>query len=87
MAEAVATGRPVRYLASAQISKEDIARSIASEDGISYGPVLVPVFDSDLSERARVVSTPDGRGGSRLPASRQLFSMDRRLADGATADE
>lgn len=41
LAEAVATGRPVRYLASAKISKEDIARRIAVEDGIHQGLVCV----------------------------------------------
>jgi len=41
LAEANAVGRPVRYLASAEISKEDIARRIAAEDGITQGPVCV----------------------------------------------
>ena len=41
LAEAVSTGRPVRYLASAKVSKEDIARSIAAEDGIRQGLVCV----------------------------------------------
>src|SRR5438132_4301171 len=39
LAEANAVGRPVRYLASADVSKEDIARRIAAEDGITNGPV------------------------------------------------
>jgi len=34
LAEAVSVGRPVRYLASAKVSKEDIARGIAVEDGV-----------------------------------------------------
>src|SRR5712691_2916366 len=33
-----------------------------------------------------VVSPPDGHGRSGLPPSRQLLSVDRRLADGTTAD-
>ncbi len=41
LAEANALGRPVRYLASAEVSKEDIARRIAAEDGITQGPVCV----------------------------------------------
>jgi hypothetical protein len=41
LAEAVATGRPVRYLASAKISKEDTARRIAVDDGIHQGLVCV----------------------------------------------
>jgi hypothetical protein len=41
LAEAAATGRPVRYLASAKASKEDIARGIAEEDGIHQGLVCV----------------------------------------------
>ena len=41
LAEAVATGRPVRYLASAKISKEDIAHGIAVEDDIRQGLVCV----------------------------------------------
>ena len=41
LAEAVATGRPVRYLASAKVSKEDTARRIAAEDGIRQGLVCV----------------------------------------------
>jgi hypothetical protein len=39
--EAVSTGRPVRYLASAKASKEDIARGIALEDGVTQGLVCV----------------------------------------------
>jgi len=39
--EAVVAGRPVRYLASAEVSKEDIARRIAAEDGITRGLVCV----------------------------------------------
>jgi hypothetical protein len=38
---AAAVGRPVRYLASAEVSKENIARRIAAEDGISDGLVCV----------------------------------------------
>jgi len=41
LAEANAAGRPVRYLASAEVSKEDIARRIAADDGITHGPVCV----------------------------------------------
>ena len=41
LAEAVSAGRPVRYLASAKASKEDIARGIALEDGIRQGLVCV----------------------------------------------
>src|SRR6202022_4928441 len=47
---------------------------------------LVPLLNSDVPEWARVVSPPDGCGRSELPARRQLLSVDRRLADGATAD-
>lgn len=32
-------GRPVRYLSSARESKEEIARAIARQDGISQGPI------------------------------------------------
>jgi hypothetical protein len=41
LAEAVATGRPVRYLPSSALSKGDIARRIAAEDEITYGLVCV----------------------------------------------
>jgi hypothetical protein len=41
LAEAVATRRPVRYLASAAFSKEKIARGIAAQDGITAGLVCV----------------------------------------------
>src|SRR6266566_832263 len=41
LAEVVAAGRPVRYLASSTVSKEKIARRIATEDGITSGPVCV----------------------------------------------
>src|SRR5438445_1190182 len=41
LAQAVATGRPVRYLASSKVSKEDIARGIAAKDGITDGLVCV----------------------------------------------
>src|SRR6266849_4903295 len=34
LAETLAAGRPVRYLASADASKENIARRIAAKDGI-----------------------------------------------------
>jgi hypothetical protein len=41
LAEVVAAGRPVHYLASSTVSKEKIARRIAAEDGITSGPVCV----------------------------------------------
>jgi hypothetical protein len=41
LAEAVSAGRPVRYLASAKASKENIARGIAVEDGLRQGLVCV----------------------------------------------
>src|SRR5256712_1972246 len=41
LAEVVAAGRRVRYLASSTVSKEKIARRIAAEDGITSGPVCV----------------------------------------------
>jgi hypothetical protein len=41
LAEAMATRRPVQYLASSKLSKEDIARRICTEDGISHGLVCV----------------------------------------------
>lgn len=40
-AEAIRTGRPIRYLPSAATSKEEIAREIATEDGISAGLICV----------------------------------------------
>ena len=41
LAEAGRLQRPVRYLASSKISKEDVARAIAGEDRISDGLVCV----------------------------------------------
>lgn len=41
---AESAGRPVRYLASSQISKEETARQIAREDGITSG--LIAVFSA-----------------------------------------
>jgi len=41
LAEATSVGRPVRYVASAKVSKEDIARHIAAKDGITHGLVCV----------------------------------------------
>src|SRR3989475_11650044 len=41
LAEVVAAGRPVRYLASSTVSEWKIARRIAAEDGITNGPVCV----------------------------------------------
>ena len=41
LAEASAVGRPVRYLASPALSKEDIARRISAEDSITTGLVCV----------------------------------------------
>lgn len=39
--EAQKLARPVRYLTSAQVSKEEIARTIAAEDGIEKGLICV----------------------------------------------
>ena len=41
LAEAASLGRPVQYLSSSQVSKEDIARGIASREGIRDGLVCV----------------------------------------------
>ena len=41
LAEAASSGRPIRYLASAKASKENIARRIAVEDDIRQGLVCV----------------------------------------------
>jgi len=41
LAEAEASGRPVTYLASSQVSKEEIARRIAAKEGIRDGLVCV----------------------------------------------
>ncbi len=41
LAEAEALGRPVKYLASSQVSKEEIARGIAAKEGIRDGLVCV----------------------------------------------
>jgi hypothetical protein len=40
-AEAESVGRPVKYLASSQVSKEDIAREMAAKQGIHEGLVCV----------------------------------------------
>ena len=41
LAEAEALGRPVKYLTSSQVSKEEIARGIAAQEGIRDGLVCV----------------------------------------------
>lgn len=41
LAVAQETGRPVRYLASSRVSKEEIARTIAREDGVKEGLICV----------------------------------------------
>src|SRR5438445_13589118 len=41
LTEAMAARRPVRYLASSALSKQDIARRIAAEDEITHGLVCV----------------------------------------------
>jgi hypothetical protein len=41
LAEAEALGRPVKYLTSSQVSKEEIARGIAAKEGIRDGLVCV----------------------------------------------
>ena len=41
LAEATALGRPVKYLSSSQVSKEELARGIANQDGIREGLVCV----------------------------------------------
>ena len=51
LAEGVATGRPVRYLASAKASKEDIARRIAVEDGVTQGLVRGADQRRDVPQR------------------------------------
>jgi len=43
-ASAEKTGRPFRYLASSQISKEALARQIAREDGVTSG--LIAIFSA-----------------------------------------
>lgn len=42
MAVAESLGRPVKYLASRQVSEERIARGIAAKEGIPGGLVCVP---------------------------------------------
>lgn len=41
LAEAEASGRPVKYLTSSQVSTEEIARGIAARDGIGEGLVCL----------------------------------------------
>src|SRR5690242_2634939 len=41
IAQALAAGRPVRYLASPLTCKEDVARQIAKADGIEQGLICV----------------------------------------------
>jgi hypothetical protein len=41
LAEAGSLGRPVKYLTSSQVSKEEIARGIAAKEGIRHGLVCV----------------------------------------------
>ena len=41
LAEACATGRPVQFVRTAHTSKEDLARGIATRDGITSGLVCV----------------------------------------------
>jgi hypothetical protein len=41
LALAEAAGRPVRYLSSSQVRKEDVARQIARDDGITRGLICV----------------------------------------------
>jgi hypothetical protein len=66
LAAAQEAGRPVRYLASSRVSKEDIARAIALEDGVKEGLICVlksvePCSSFDLhrdaaTKTARIVS-------------------------------
>lgn len=53
---AQAVGRPVKYLPSSSISKEDVARQIAAEDGIRQGLICVlsatePCFSYHVRQR------------------------------------
>ncbi len=41
LAEATALGRPIKYLSSSRVSKEELAREIANQDGIHKGLVCV----------------------------------------------
>ena len=61
LAEANAVGRPVRYLASAEISKEDIARRIAAEVEF-HGSRQLSFFSSG---RVQVRETEIGRASCR----------------------
>src|SRR5437660_3350411 len=75
LAEVVAAGRPVHYLASSTVSKEKIARRIAAEDGISSGPVCadlrraVPHLPDLPQPRHPAAGAPTARAQMPVPVS------------------
>src|SRR5437660_7731174 len=75
LAEVVAAGRPVHYLASSTVSKEKIARRIAAEDGISSGPVCadlrraVPHLPDLPQPRHPAPGAPTARSQMPVPVS------------------
>ena len=63
---AVAAGRPVQYVASPAVSKEDLARRIATRDGIDAGLICVlTCVEPCLSYYLRRCGPPELRAGQR----------------------
>ena len=63
---AQAAGRPVKYLSSPSISKEDVARQIAAEDGIKRGLICVlSATEPCFSYHVRQHGSPQLGGGTR----------------------
>lgn len=63
---AEAAGRPLRYLASAEASKEELARSIAAADGVEAGLIcVISCVEPCFSYTLRPFGTPQLEGGMR----------------------
>src|ERR1039457_7737086 len=63
--------------------------SVPSAGGVDVrtDPDLVSIPHPGGVERERVAGAADAAGKLKVPASRQLFGVDRRLCAGASADE
>ena len=80
---ALAAGRPVRYLASSAVRKEDVARRIASADGVKEGLICVltcvePCFSYEVGpDRPR--KRLELRGGQAKCLHQYFYAMDSQF--------
>ena len=75
MAFADAAGR-LTYLPSAQVSKEELVRGIATRDRVAALELRLEPSRNLCHQRARVAGPTDGHGRHRLYAARKYFYLD-----------